>query len=60
MAEESDFLRCRFCDYKVLKFRRSKGGPARTNFPRLKNHIEDEHPDEFAKIYPGEAQVEPQ
>ena len=48
------FLKCRFCGWSCLKWKRNKKGKListpETAFQKLKHHIEFRHPEELEKV----------
>ena len=38
-------IKCRFCDFTVMKFRTRKDGKVTSGWPRLFAHVEENHPD---------------
>ena len=47
---DSAFMRCRFCTYKVLRYRRQKNGRVRHGEQRLLNHVIEVHRDVYQPI----------
>lgn len=44
MTNKSNIIKCKFCEWKVTKWRGKKSGP-NLAFLRLRNHIKASHPD---------------
>lgn len=51
MSEPKRRIKCRYCDYSFLPFKTNKDGKVSSGMARLRNHIEDKHPDEYDAIY---------
>jgi len=49
-STSNDYLRCRYCDFKVGKYRRLASGRTVSGFGQLENHIEDFHLDEAMRL----------
>jgi hypothetical protein len=43
-------FKCRWCDFTVLKWRKNEKGFSVSGWPRLKDHIEEAHEDEYEKL----------
>ena len=41
--EPSDTIKCRYCEWRTLKWSTTKSGKKRSGWTRLQNHLEDEH-----------------
>ena len=48
--KEIRYIKCRFCDWKILPFRTIKGGRKRSNYDMLEHHCMIYHEDELHKI----------
>lgn len=45
-----DYLKCRWCGYRVMKYRTSRDGKVITGWKALARHVEDRHADEHEKL----------
>lgn len=51
IKRKPDNLKCRFCNFSVLKFRTTAQGRVIQGWATLKAHIEHAHPVEAERIY---------
>jgi len=47
-------LKCRFCEFSVPKWSQKRGGKPSSGMNRLLSHIQDDHPEEAAKLFTEE------
>ena len=45
-----DTIKCRYCDYRLPRFRKKKDGTNSNWFPRMRDHIERLHENEPEEI----------
>lgn len=45
-----EFLKCRFCGWKTLKYRTRKDGVRVPGWGRLMEHVEVDHPDQATAV----------
>jgi hypothetical protein len=43
-------MKCRWCNFTVLKWRTLPDGKKISGWPALSRHVESEHEDEFAEV----------
>jgi hypothetical protein len=58
--ERNNHLKCKFCDFKTLKFFRTKRGTVNgleAAYNRLRRHVEVTHPEVYEAIEKAEAEV---
>lgn len=48
--DQSLYLKCRFCNFRVPKYRRLKDGRIRNGWNILNSHIEVEHPVKYEEL----------
>jgi hypothetical protein len=53
--KNTNIIKCAFCGWKKMKWRRSKKGKAISGYPQLIYHVMIEHPEEYEKVEAGEA-----
>jgi hypothetical protein len=61
MEKHSTHIRCAFCGWKALKFRKLKSGKTRgpdAAFQMLFNHAAAHHPEQFDKAFPDRFEEE--
>lgn len=47
---KNGIIKCKFCEYKVKKFLKTKQGKLANGYSKLLYHVEVDHPDEFDKL----------
>lgn len=47
---QREWIHCRFCDYAALRFYTAKSGKISSGYWLIRQHVEEKHPEEHARI----------